>query len=85
MLSSFLNTGEAGPDLATLVKFVADGSLTVEIGWRGTWDRIAEAVRALRGRRVSGKAILDVSPVPRDRVAGLHRRSSMFRLSMTRA
>lgn len=62
-LSSFLNAGEAGPDLATLVKFVADGSLCVEIGWRGTWDRIAEAVRALRGRRVSGKAVLDVRPL----------------------
>jgi NADPH:quinone reductase len=62
-LSSFLNAGEAGPDLATLVKFVADGSLSVEIGWRGTWDRIAEAVRALSGRRVSGKAVLDVRPL----------------------
>ena len=62
-LSSFLNAGEAGPDLATLVKFVADGSLCVEIGWRGTWDRIAEAVRALSGRRVSGKAVLDVRPL----------------------
>jgi len=62
-LSSFLNAGEAGPDLATLVKFVADGSLSVEIGWRGTWDRIAEAVRPLSGRRVSGKAVLDVRPL----------------------
>ena len=48
---------------APLVKFVADGSLSVEIGWRGTWDRIAEAVRALSGRRVSGKAVLDVRPL----------------------
>jgi NADPH2:quinone reductase len=32
----------------------------VEIGWRGTWDRIAEAVEALRQRRVRGKAVLDV-------------------------
>jgi NADPH2:quinone reductase len=61
-LSSFLNVGEAGPDLATLVKFLADGSLSVEIGWRGTWDRIGEAAGALRGRRVTGKAILDVRP-----------------------
>jgi NADPH:quinone reductase len=61
-LSSFLNAGEAGPDLAALVKFVAEGSLSVEIGWRGTWDRIAEAVGALRGRRVRGKAVLDVRP-----------------------
>jgi hypothetical protein len=34
----------------------------VEIGWRGTWDRIAEAVEALRQRRVRGKAVLDVRP-----------------------
>ena len=61
-LSSFLNAGEAGPDLATLVKFVAEGSLSVEIGWRGTWDRIPEAVGALRGRGVRGKAVLDVRP-----------------------
>jgi NADPH2:quinone reductase len=61
-LSSFLNAGEAGAGLATLVKFVADGSLSVEIGWRGTWERVAEAVGALRGRRVSGKAVLDVRP-----------------------
>jgi NADPH:quinone reductase-like Zn-dependent oxidoreductase len=66
-LSSFLNAGPAGPDLATLVRFVAEGSLGVEIGWRGTWDRIAEAVEALRQRRVRGKAVLDVRPVPRDR------------------
>jgi len=61
-LSSFLNVGEAGPDLTTLVKFVADGSLSVEIGWRGTWDRIDEAVGALRGRRIRGKAVLHVRP-----------------------
>jgi NADPH2:quinone reductase len=59
-LSSFLNVGEPRADLATLVDFVADGSLSVEIGWRGTWDRIDEAARALRGRRVRGKAVLDV-------------------------
>jgi NADPH:quinone reductase len=61
-LSSFLNAGQAGADLATLVKFVAEGCLGVEIGWRGTWDRIAEAVEALRQRRVRGKAVLDVRP-----------------------
>jgi NADPH2:quinone reductase len=63
-VSSFLNAGDAGPGLATLVKFVADGSLSVEIGWRGPWDRVAEAVGALRGRRVNGKAVLDVRPSP---------------------
>jgi NADPH:quinone reductase len=61
-LSSFLNEGAAGADLATLVRLVADRSLSVEIGWRGPWDRIAEAVEVLRGRRLNGKAVLDVRP-----------------------
>jgi NADPH:quinone reductase len=62
-LSSFLNEGEAGADLATLVRLVADRSLSVEIGWRGPWERIADAVEMLRGRRLNGKAVLDVRPV----------------------
>jgi NADPH2:quinone reductase len=61
-LSSFLNEGAAGADLATLVRLVANRSLNVEIGWRGPWDRIANAVEVLRGRRLNGKAVLDVRP-----------------------
>jgi NADPH:quinone reductase len=60
-LSSFLNEGQAGADLATLVRLVADRSLSVEIGWRGPWERIADAVELLRARRLNGKAVLDVS------------------------
>jgi NADPH2:quinone reductase len=60
-LSSFLNEGDAGADLATLVRLVADGSLGVEFGWRGPWERFAEAVEMLRGRRVNGKAVLDLA------------------------
>jgi NADPH:quinone reductase len=60
-LSSFLIEGETRGDLATLVQFVAEGSLRVEIGWRGPWDRVDEAVDALRSRRVDGKAVLDVT------------------------
>ena len=59
-LSSFLNQGEAGADLSTLVGLFAAGSLKVEIGWRGPWERFSEAVEALHGRRVSGKVVLDV-------------------------
>lgn len=59
-LSSFLNEGEAGADLATLVRLVGDGFLHVELGWRGRWERFPQAVDALRGRRVNGKAVLDV-------------------------
>jgi NADPH2:quinone reductase len=60
-LSSFLIEGEAGADLTTLVRLVAEGSLGVQIGWRGPWERVDEAVDALRSRRVDGKAVLDVT------------------------
>lgn len=59
-ISSFLNQGAAAEELSTLVRLVADRSLTVEIGWRGPWNQFTEAVEALRGRRVNGKAVLDL-------------------------
>ena len=49
-----------GPDLAVLVELLAAGALDPQIGWRGPWERVAEAVAALLGRRVRGKAVLDV-------------------------
>jgi NADPH:quinone reductase-like Zn-dependent oxidoreductase len=60
-LTSFVIEGGAGADLATLTELAAEGSLSVEIGWQGSWDRFAEAAEALRGRRVTGKAVLYVS------------------------
>jgi NADPH:quinone reductase len=45
------------------VRLVEDGSLCVEIGWRGPWERAAEAAAALVGRRVNGKAVLDLRAV----------------------
>jgi NADPH:quinone reductase-like Zn-dependent oxidoreductase len=60
-LTSFVIEGNAGVDLAILTELAAEGSLTVEIGWQGSWDRFAEAADALRGRRVPGKAVLQVS------------------------
>jgi NADPH:quinone reductase-like Zn-dependent oxidoreductase len=60
-LTSFVIEGNAGADLAILTELAAEGSLTVEIGWQGSWDRFAEAADALRGRRVPGKAVLQVS------------------------
>lgn len=59
-LTSFLIGGETGADLATLVRLVSEGSLSVEIGWRGPWERVAQAAEALIGRRVNGKAVLDL-------------------------
>lgn len=59
-LTSFLIGGDVGSDLATLVRQAGDDALTVEIGWRGPWERVADAAAALVGRRVNGKAVLDV-------------------------
>jgi hypothetical protein len=47
-------------ELATLVRLVAAGRLAVPVGWRSSWERVAEAAQALLGRRVNGKAVLDV-------------------------
>ncbi|WP_323187411.1 zinc-binding dehydrogenase [Streptomyces sp. NBC_00183] len=69
-LTSFVIEGGVGADLAVLTELAAEGFLTVEIGWQGSWDRFDEASKALRGRRVSGKAVLAVAsgelhaPVP---------------------
>ncbi|RNG34705.1 alcohol dehydrogenase [Streptomyces botrytidirepellens] len=60
-LMSFVIEGHVGPDLAVLTELAAEGALTVEIGWQGSWDHFAEAAEALRGRRVSGKAVLKMS------------------------
>ncbi|MGO4427045.1 zinc-binding dehydrogenase, partial [Streptomyces sp. MCAF7] len=49
-----------GPDLAYLVSLLAKGRLDPQIGWRGSWERAPEAVAALLGRRVRGKAVLDI-------------------------
>jgi NADPH:quinone reductase len=59
-ITSFLNEGDAAEDLFTLVGMLANRSLSVEIGWRGPWKQFGEAVEALRGRRVNGKAVLDI-------------------------
>ncbi|KUN19809.1 alcohol dehydrogenase [Streptomyces antibioticus] len=46
--------------LARLLALVAAGKLRVPVGWRGPWDKIADAVAALSERRLRGKAVLDV-------------------------
>jgi NADPH2:quinone reductase len=49
-----------GPDLAYLVALVAAGRLDPHVGWRGPWEDVVEAADALLGRRVLGKAVLEV-------------------------
>ncbi|WP_281196320.1 zinc-binding dehydrogenase [Microtetraspora malaysiensis] len=61
-MSTFGDIHEVGPDLATLLAFVAAGRLSPEVDWRGSWERVTEAAHALLDRRVAGKAVLDVEP-----------------------
>jgi NADPH:quinone reductase len=60
-LTSFLNGGPVGAELADLVWLVAAGELVVEIGWRGSLEQFADAAAALRARQVNGKAVLDIA------------------------
>jgi NADPH2:quinone reductase len=60
-IEAFVIGGGVGPDLAFLVGLVAGGELDPQVGWRGGWDRVDEAVDALRGRRVRGKAVLELT------------------------
>ncbi|MFK0292722.1 zinc-binding dehydrogenase [Streptomyces sp. NPDC090442] len=59
-ISTFGDVHEVGPDLATLLGFVADGRLSPEVDRRDSWERIAEAAHTLLDRRVAGKVVLDV-------------------------
>lgn len=49
-------------DLAFLVGLVAAGQLDAQVDWRGPWEKAADAAAALLGRKVRGKAVLEVSP-----------------------
>jgi NADPH:quinone reductase len=51
-----------GGDLADLAALAAAGRLDPQVGWRGSWEDVAEAADALLGRRVLGKAVLEVTP-----------------------
>lgn len=61
-LVSYLTLGPVGADLGTLLGLVRAGTLDVQVGWRGPLGDFADAVAALRERRVQGKAVLDVGP-----------------------
>ena len=53
--------GGLGDDLAYLVELLAEGRLDPQIGFRGGWERVAEAAEALWERKINGKAVLEVS------------------------
>ena len=60
-ISSFELPSSLAPDLEILVGLLAEGRLTVDIGWRGPWEQHCDAVEELLGRRVNGKVVLDVT------------------------
>ena len=53
--------GPFGADLAWLAGLAAAGGLDPQVGWRGPWERVSEAAEALVGRKVAGKAVLEVT------------------------
>jgi NADPH:quinone reductase len=59
-LMSFESGHGYGPDMEYLMGLVAQDKLVVDLGWRGSWSRFDEAAGALLGRKVAGKAVLDV-------------------------
>lgn len=59
-LQSFGDSSNVGPDLSILLELVRTGELSPEIGWRGSWDHIAEAAAELFARRVPGKVVIDI-------------------------
>lgn len=59
-LTSFQAGTDFGADMRYLLSMVADGTLTVDVGWRGSWRTFDEAAEALLGNRIVGKAVLDI-------------------------
>lgn len=60
-IEGFMMGGGLGEDLAYVASLVAAGKLDVEIGYRGSWENSEDAIAALIGRKVVGKAVLDVA------------------------
>ena len=60
-LESFHMGGGLAEDLEYVTSLVASGKLDVQIGYRGNWENSEDAIAALLGRKVVGKAVLDVA------------------------
>lgn len=50
-----------GADLAYLVGLLTTGELDPQVDWRGPWEKVSDAAAALLGRKVRGKAVLEVT------------------------
>jgi NADPH:quinone reductase-like Zn-dependent oxidoreductase len=55
------DTEPTGPDLTWLAERVARGELQAPIAWRAGWEEIGDAVAALLGRRLHGKAVIELT------------------------
>jgi NADPH:quinone reductase-like Zn-dependent oxidoreductase len=51
---------DAGQHLRMLLDLVAAGRVNVEIGFRGSWDELNDALTGLTERRFAGKAVLTI-------------------------
>jgi NADPH:quinone reductase len=60
-IEAFVVGSAFGEDLAHLVGLLDAGALDPQIGWRGPWHQVQDAAGALLGRRVRGKAVLEVT------------------------
>ncbi|NUP12214.1 MAG: zinc-binding dehydrogenase [Polyangiaceae bacterium] len=49
-----------GTDITYLASLLERGQLDPQIGYRDDWTKVADAAEALLGRRVLGKAVLDI-------------------------
>lgn len=55
------SAGPAGSDIGVVLQLAAQGVIDPQIGWRGDWKQISDAIDAFRQRKVVGKAVLDIS------------------------
>jgi NADPH2:quinone reductase len=59
-LKSFQAGTAFGSDMEYLLGLVQQGKLTVDLGYRGSWKQFDDAAAALVGRKVAGKAVVDI-------------------------
>ncbi|MFG1925459.1 zinc-binding dehydrogenase [Cryptosporangium sp. NPDC048952] len=50
-----------GPDFTWLSEQLTSGALLPSINWRGSWHHVHDAITALRGGTLHGKAVIDVA------------------------
>jgi NADPH:quinone reductase-like Zn-dependent oxidoreductase len=60
-LIGFQRGADSAADLAYVADLVADGRLEAPVDWQSGWEKAGEAVAALLGRRIRGKAVLTIN------------------------